>query len=84
MSNVRWTADELKLAFYLYCQLLFGRLHKGNPDIIDLATRLGRTPSSIAMKLVNFASLDPAITNTGRKGLSESHRVSWRPQLLRE
>jgi len=80
LSNVRWTADELKLAFYLYCQLPFGRLHKGNPDIIDLATRLGRTPSSIAMKLVNFASLDPAITNTGRKGLSGASkldRVIW-------
>lgn len=30
---------------------------------------MGRTPSSIAMKLSNFASLDPKITSTGRKGL---------------
>lgn len=80
MSQVRWTADELKLAFYLYCQLPFGRLHRGNPDIIRLAQRLGRTPSSVAMKLVNFASLDPAITGTGRKGLSGASkldRVIW-------
>lgn len=80
MSNVRWAADELKLAFYLYCQLPFGRLHKGNPEIIELATRLGRTSSSVAMKLVNFASLDPAITSTGRRGLSGASkldRVIW-------
>ncbi|WP_256582221.1 HNH endonuclease [Pseudomonas sp. MYb185] len=72
---MRWTADELKLAFYLYCQLPFGRLHKGNPDIIRLANRLGRTSSSVAMKLVNFASLDPAITGTGRKGLSGASKL---------
>ncbi len=80
MPSIRWTADELKLAFYLYCQLPFGRLHRGNPDIIRLATRLGRTPSSIAMKLVNFASLDPTITGSGRKGLSsvsKLDRVIW-------
>lgn len=80
LAQVRWTADELKLAFYLYCQLPFGRLHRGNPDIIRLAHRLDRTPSSVAMKLVNFASLDPAITGTGRKGLSGASkldRVIW-------
>lgn len=75
MPNVRWTANELKLAFYLYCQLPFGRLHQRNPDIVQLASRLGRTPSSVAMKLVNFASLDPAITGTGRKGLSGASKL---------
>lgn len=80
MPSIRWTENELKLAFYLYCQLPFGRLHRGNPDIIHLAARLGRTPSSIAMKLVNFASLDPSITGSGRKGLSsvsKLDRVIW-------
>ena len=58
----RWTRQQLKLAFHLYCQLPFGRLHRRNPEIVDLAELLGRTPSAVAMKLVNFASLDPAIT----------------------
>ena len=31
---------------------------------------MGRTPSSVAMKLGNFASLDPAIIRTGRVGLT--------------
>lgn len=69
MSEGRWTRDQLKLAFHLYCQLPFGKLHARNKEIIQLASQIGRTPSAVAMKLVNFASLDPAITGTGRKGL---------------
>ncbi len=79
-SSSRWTKDQLKLAFYLYCQLPFGKLHNRNPEIIHLAGLLGRTPSAVAMKLVNFACLDPAITSTGRKGLdgaSNLDREIW-------
>ena len=72
MTSGRWTSDQLKLAFYLYCQLPFGRLHSRNPEIIELAGLIGRTPSAVAMKLVNFASLDPAITANGRKGLGNA------------
>ena len=69
MRESRWTKDQLKLAFHLYCQLPFGKLHARNTEVIRLASLIGRTPSAVAMKLVNFASLDPAITGTGRKGL---------------
>lgn len=68
-SRVRWSEAETKRALYLYFQLPFGQIHSGNPEIADLASRIGRTPSFVAMKLANFASLDPAITRTGRKGL---------------
>lgn len=69
-SKGNWTSEQLKLAFNFYCQTPFGKLHGRNPQIIELAKLIGRTPSALAMKLVNFASLDPSITNTGRKGLS--------------
>jgi putative restriction endonuclease len=75
MTPNRWTREQLTLAYYLYCQLPFGRLHSRNPEIIELAQLIGRTPSAVAMKLVNFASLDPAITNTGRKGLSAASNL---------
>ncbi|QEE26361.1 HNH endonuclease [Rhodanobacter glycinis] len=65
-----WTPEQLKLAFNFYCQTPFGKLHSRNTQIIELAKLIGRTPSALAMKLVNFASLDPSITGTGRKGLS--------------
>ena len=72
MATTRWTREQLKLAFHLYCQLPFGRLHSRNQEIIQLAKLIGRTPGAVAMKLVNFASLDPAITSTGRAGLGNA------------
>lgn len=79
-SKGNWTAEQLKLAFYFYCQTAFGKLHSKNPQIVELAQLIGRTPSALAMKLVNFASLDPSITGTGRKGLSGASaldRETW-------
>lgn len=72
MKNDRWTREQLKLAFHLYCQLPFGKLHSRNTEIVELAQLIGRTPGAVAMKLVNFASLDPAITSTGRAGLGNA------------
>lgn len=74
-QNSRWSREELLVAFNLYCQMPFGKMHSRNPDIIRAAGALGRTPSSVAMKLVNFASLDPSITSTGRRGLGNASRA---------
>lgn len=65
-----WSHEQLKLAFVFYCQTPFGKLHSRNPGIIELAKLIGRTPGALAMKLSNFASFDPSITATGRRGLS--------------
>ena len=76
-----WTREQLLVAFNLYCQMPFGKMHSRNPDIIKYSEYLGRTPSALAMKLTNIASLDPAITSTGRKGLkgaSEADRNMWK------
>ncbi|MDA5546003.1 HNH endonuclease [Yersinia rochesterensis] len=75
-----WTRDQLLVAFTLYSQIPFGKLHSKNPDIIHYAALIGRTPSALAMKLVNFASLDPFIIDSGRKGLSgasNADRALW-------
>lgn len=75
-----WTKEQLKLAFHLYCQIPFGKLHNRNPEIVELAALINRTPSALAMKLVNFASIDPSITSTGRTGLtgaSNMDREIW-------
>ena len=56
-------------------------MHKGNPRIIKLAGLLERTPSALAMKLSNLASLDPEITDSGRKGLagcSNLDKETWK------
>ena len=75
-----WTRQQLLIAFDLYCHVPFGRLHHRNPEIIRYAEAIGRTPSALTMKMVNIASLDPAITSTGRAGLgnaSRSDRAMW-------
>ena len=72
MATANWTKDQVKLAFHLYCQLPFGKLHSRNPDIVALASLIGRTPSAVAMKCTNLASLDPAITESGRRGLTSA------------
>lgn len=64
-----WTRDELILALNLYLKLPFGKLHSGNPEIIHLARILDRTSSSIAMRLNNFASVDPFHQQRGIGGL---------------
>jgi len=75
-----WTHQQLLVAFNLYCQMPFGKMHSRNPEIIKYAELIGRTPSALAMKLTNIASLDPAITSTGRKGLrgaSTADKIMW-------
>lgn len=80
--NVRklWTRDELIIAMNLYCKLPFGQLDHRTPIIIEVAEKLERTPSSVAMKLSNFASLDPvhqARGIQGLKGASRADREIW-------
>ena len=77
-SSQKWTNEQLKLAFYLYCQLPFGKLHSKNPIIMKMASFLGRTSNALAMKLVNFASLDPAIRSEERR-VGKECRSRWSP-----
>jgi putative restriction endonuclease len=70
-----WTREELILAVNLYCKIPFGRLHRLNPEVINLAALIGRTPSSVAYKLVNFASLDPSLKARGIKGASNASNL---------
>jgi len=70
-----WTKDELTLAINLYTKLLFGQIHQGNPLIIELANLIGRTPGSVALKLVNFASLDPVLKQRSIKGMSNASKL---------
>ncbi|MEQ9437919.1 MAG: HNH endonuclease [Cyclobacteriaceae bacterium] len=75
-----WTREELILAINLYCKIPFGKLHRGNPEIIKLSELIGRSANSVAFKLVNFASLDPSLQARGIKGaanVSKLDKVIW-------
>jgi hypothetical protein len=72
VTSGHWSKEQVKLAFHLYCQVPYGRIDRTNAEVIRLAHLIGRTPSATAMKMLNIASLDPAITNTGRVGLGNA------------
>jgi putative restriction endonuclease len=79
-AAVKWTREHSLIALNLYCKLPFGKLDKGNPIIIEAAAKMGRTANSLAMKLCNFASLDPVQRARGIRGLpgaSRQDRAMW-------
>jgi putative restriction endonuclease len=77
---VKWNREHTLAALHLYLTLPFGRLSRRTPEVEQLASWEGRSASSVAMKLVNFASLDPEIVASGRAGLSgatNQDRMVW-------
>ena len=70
-----WTKEELILAFNLYLKIPFGKMHSTNKDVIHLASLIGRTPNSIALRLVNFASVDPVLKAREIKGMDGGTKI---------
>src|SRR5258705_11651554 len=78
--SVKWTREHFLIALNLYCKLPFGRFDQTNRLVIEVASKMRRTPSSLAMKLSNFASLDPVQRARGIKGLSgasKQDQIMW-------
>lgn len=67
-----WSREQTILALFWYYQLPFGRLHARNRLIIKWSEIINRNANALAMKLVNFASLDPVIIASGRKGMGNT------------
>ncbi len=65
------------LAINLYCKTPFGRIHVRNPEIIELANLLKRSPGSVSYKLANFASIDPSLARKGASNVSKLDREVW-------
>lgn len=70
-----WTRDELILAINLYCKLPFGKLDKNTKEVRELSALLARTSNSVALKLVNFSSLDPSLQARGIKGMGNASKL---------
>jgi putative restriction endonuclease len=71
-SPKKWTREQLIVTLNVYHKLTFGQMHARQPVIVQLAERLGRGANSVAMKLGNMASLDPALKTRGIKGLDRA------------
>ena len=77
MKNPNWTRDELILTLDFYFNENNGAFDKNNPKIIELSDLLKslpihtvynekfRNPNGVALKLSNFASIDPEYKGKG-------------------
>ncbi|MCS6287916.1 MAG: HNH endonuclease [Nitrospira sp.] len=70
-----WTRDQLLVVFNLYCKIQFSKTKANNSLVIEVAHQIGRSAASVAMKLGNFGSFDPALHAKGVKGLSGASRA---------
>ncbi|WP_158304258.1 HNH endonuclease [Solidesulfovibrio magneticus] len=83
MQNPPWTRDELILALDLYIKHRGSPPGKNSAAVLQLSNQLNemgrnvecrdedyRNTSGVYMKMMNFRSLDPLYTSTGKKGLT--------------
>ena len=73
--GTKWSEEETILAFYYYCQIPFGKIHTSNPEIIRIATLLGRTPGSVSRKMGNLGHFDPELQSRNISGLSNASKT---------
>ncbi len=74
-QGAKWTKEETVLALALYCKIPFGRIHKNNPQVIELSKLIGRTPASVSMKMGNFGRFDEELARKGISGLSHGSAI---------
>jgi putative restriction endonuclease len=77
-----WTRDQLLAAFCLYFRIPFGKYDQRNSEVIQLANAIGRTPSAVAFKLGNFASIDPTIHQEGLTNVGQGDKQLWSDFLV--
>lgn len=84
--NPPWMREEVILALDLYFRHQGRDPGESHPDVIELsvflremASEAGQTTyrngNGVAMKLMNFRSLDPAFTSKGGKGLNSASKL---------
>lgn len=88
-SGKQWTPEERALALQLY--LRHGLLSKTHPLVLGLSAELNRrslhrdagtrsdfrNPAGVALKLANFAALDPSYPGAGMSRYSSGDRQTW-------
>ena len=74
-NGKKWSREETILAFELYCRTPFAKIAKTNKDIINLANLLGRTPSSVGLKMANLAHYDPEIQKQNLSGMAHGSKL---------
>ena len=74
-DGIKWNRNETILALDLYFRTPFGQISKSNKNIQALAEMLGRTPSSVGLKMANLASCDPTLLASNRHGMANGSKL---------
>ncbi len=61
----KWTRDETILALCFYYEMPYGRISRSNKYLQDMSAKMGRSLSSLIMKMVNLASMDETHLSRG-------------------
>lgn len=69
-----WSDDEMLLALDLYFRTPYNKRTRSNPEIIELAELIGRTPNSIVLRMANYLCFDIEEQKLGHKGMNGGAR----------
>ena len=69
-----WSDDEMLLVLDLYFRTPYNKRTRSNPEIIELAKLIGRTPSSIVLRMANYLCFDVEEQKLGHKGMNGGAR----------
>ena len=75
MEKRLWTREEEIIVFNLYCKIPFKNSSKFHPEVIRIASIIGRTPSAVNMKIGNFGRLDPELKSKNITGLQNGSKL---------
>lgn len=70
-----WTEEEVTLALLLYLSRPFGQLRSPHPDVVRLASLIGRTPGAVSRKIGNLGFCDDSLKAQGISGLANGAKV---------
>lgn len=62
------------LVLNLYMKLPFGKMDSRTPEVVHLASIIGRTPGAVAFRLTNYASCDPILKARGIAGMKNGRK----------
>jgi putative restriction endonuclease len=75
LFGTNWSRDELIVAFNIYCKIPFAKINSNNNAVKELAILVNRSPSAVALKLANFARLDPSLQKRHISGMSHGSKA---------
>lgn len=73
-ERVPWSREDIIIAYALYCITPLNQMRPSNKVIQQVAETFSHSPSSLIMRMKNFAAIDP---NSKTKGATHAAKADW-------